>query len=222
MVRMKRSRKLRFFNLVVLLLISFWHSALCLSDTVETKYQNGNVRSRGLMLDGVREGIWKSYYPEGQLSAVEEYSNGNLSGSITYYYPSGGIRSNENWESGYQEGEANYYFENGRIYRKGPFSQGMYEGRWLTYHENGKLRQEGVYVQGFPAGEWKFYSESGELIKSEIFPDQYDPAWDSVTMVTFYFPNGTKMMEGPMKNGEEQGTWILYKKNGKEKERIDY
>ena len=223
MERMKKLKRLRSFSLIVFLLaFSFLGKAQAQADTTKVFYEDGSLKSKGLLIDGKKEGQWEVFFPNGNPNAIENYEKGELEGECKYFHPGGKLKSRQNWTKGYQEGEAEYYFENGNLYRKGKFEQGLYHGKWETYHENQSLRQKGSYNMGSPSGRWDFYDEGGIHFKSEIYPAAYYQDWDSVIQVTYYFPNGKPMMKGGMKNGKEVNTWILYKKNGKEKGRVRY
>ncbi|RXZ67942.1 hypothetical protein EPT53_10355, partial [Fusobacterium necrophorum] len=43
--------------------------------------------------DSVREGVYKSYYANGQLEIIKNYKNGNLHGSYETFYNDGKISS---------------------------------------------------------------------------------------------------------------------------------
>jgi antitoxin component YwqK of YwqJK toxin-antitoxin module len=217
-------KKLKIFKILltgVLVLAGIVAFAQNPVDTTRLFYENGNLKAKGVLINGKEEGLWLKYYPDEKINAKEQYRDGLLWGKCIYFYPNGNKMQEENWDNGGQIGEAKYYFESGKLKRAGSYGEGGYEGPWLMYHENGLLRQKGNYKQGKPFGPWKFFSEKAVLIRI----DDYPPDWenpDSEFYRKYYFPSGAMMMEGNMKNGKETGTWILYKKNGKEKSRVDY
>lgn len=223
MEQMKKSKRLRSFSLFFALIVFYGANAQQnANDTTFLYYELGQLKSKGMLVDGKRDGIWISYYPSGVKNASEAYRQGALWGKCIYYYPNGKLKAVETWIHGYQEGEAKYYFDNGILYRVGQFKDGVYEGEWITNHENGILRQKGAYLGGLPIGKWSFYDPKNTLIKTEVFPDRYGLKWDSITVVKYYYPGEQVMLEGKMKNGKETGEWIIYKKNGKVKERVIY
>ena len=54
-------------------------------------YNNGKVRSEGVLNDGQKIGEWKYFYPNGNRMAIENYENGILNGAVTYFFPGSGI-----------------------------------------------------------------------------------------------------------------------------------
>ena len=48
----------------------------------KTFYPDKNVRSEGVLINGIKSGQWKYYYPSGILSSEENYVNDQLSGLV--------------------------------------------------------------------------------------------------------------------------------------------
>jgi antitoxin component YwqK of YwqJK toxin-antitoxin module len=71
--------------------------------------------TEGEYLDDVREGYWKSYYPNDNL-----YSEGN-------------------YIDDFPDGVHIWYHENGKVKRKGTYRMGLRQGEWKYFNEEGKL-----------------------------------------------------------------------------------
>ena len=78
------------------------------------KYPNGNVRMKGMMKDGKREGLWKSYYETG------------LQWSETTF------------EAGIKNGRTSTWYENGKKRYDGFYKNDLESGKWIYWNEAGE------------------------------------------------------------------------------------
>ncbi len=79
-------------------------------------YKNGNIKIEGEFNDdGKREGMWKSYYENGQPWSIGEYQNGKQHGINRVYFPNGSVRYEGNWENDLKTGTWNFYDEKGGL-----------------------------------------------------------------------------------------------------------
>ena len=87
-------------------------------------------KNKGLIKNGKREGVWFSYWNNGQL-----YSKGN-------------------YKNGKKEGAWVFYWDIGQLMRKGNYKNGKREGAWVEYEKDGTLDRErsGIYKNGLRWG----------------------------------------------------------------------
>lgn len=78
------------------------------------RYKNGVVKMKGLMKDGKREGLWKSWYEDGTPWSETTFSAGIKNGPTTTWFP------------------------NGKKRYQGFFSNDTESGKWKFWDENGK------------------------------------------------------------------------------------
>lgn len=123
------------------------------------------TRAEGREIDGLREGEWRFFYPDGRLMALEHYRHGSLEGWAETFYPSGKLNTREFWREDVLEDSAFYYHENGSLYRKGCYVNGQYAGAWLTFSDRGVRVQEGHYRNGLPDGCFINWNDEGHLIE---------------------------------------------------------
>ena len=121
-------------------------------------YNNKNIRSKGMLVDSLKESEWRYYYPDGTLEAIENYRHDNLNGKALYYNEDAQLIASETWINGLQEDSATYFYSNGQIEKRGLFNNSLHEGIWLFFYENGRLKRSGNYRGGLPDGLWKFYT----------------------------------------------------------------
>lgn len=107
--------------------------------------QYGQKIKEGLLVNGIEEGIWKFYYPNGQLEYELPYEKGVING----------VRKN--------------YFKNGEIKYELNFVNGNRDGYYKGYHINRNVQVEGYYENDEQHGAWKFYYANGNLSGQEFF-----------------------------------------------------
>jgi len=86
-------------------------------------YDNGTLKVEGVMMSGMRVGLWKSYHPSGQQASESQYANGEKEGKTV------------NW------------YENGMIRYIGYYSHDEASAIWMFYTEDGTLDKELNYTK---------------------------------------------------------------------------
>lgn len=132
------------------------------------------LRAEGAVKDGKIFGLWRSYYPSGNIKSAVNYENGKVNGLAIFYY------DRRNQETGEPIKKAEISFENDQIideyrefYDNGTrkalieFKNGEPHGSAEFYHTNGVIRIEGRYKRGEKHGRWKIYDENGEVFDKE-------------------------------------------------------
>ena len=127
-----------------------------------TKFTDGNIAFIGNyaidksgIVSGVKVGLWRGYYPNGQLKFKGNYAMH----SIRYQKGKGDVRL----ESSYREGLWEYYYQDGQLMAKGtyiikyiPFSSGvpnqyskksMIGEDWEMYNEDGSVANDRLRIQ---------------------------------------------------------------------------
>ncbi len=173
-------------------------------------YPGHEIRSKGVIVDSLKEGVWQYFYPDGRLEAIEPYLHNRLNGKVIYYDDRLNVIARENWQDGLQEDSSIYYYPNGKVEKKGVFHDGLYEGLWLFYYKNGKIKRTGYYRNGLPDGHWIYYSASSQKLQEGDYKMNLE-----VGEWLFYNNQGRLKYSGDFRSGEKTGIWYRYKKNGK-------
>lgn len=84
-------------------------------------YENGVIEMRGMMKDGKREGLWKSWYQNGSPWSETTFSKGVKNGKTTTWY------------------------ENEKKRYDGFYTNDIESGKWSFWDEKGKLVKEMDY-----------------------------------------------------------------------------
>jgi len=78
-----------------------------------TNFPNGNIRMRGMMKDGKREGLWKSYYENGLQWSETTFEAGIKNGKTTTWYENGKKRYDGFYKNDAESGKWTYWNEKG-------------------------------------------------------------------------------------------------------------
>ena len=69
----------------------------------ESYYRNGQLHTKGVYRKGKREGEWEFYFRNGQLECKGTYKNGNEDGVFEFYYSKG--QFDPSWSGNYKNGK---------------------------------------------------------------------------------------------------------------------
>jgi len=98
-------------------------------------YQVGDHVERGSYVIGLREGVWKYYYPDGSLKYEGSYSQGNPDKRHKFYYPDGSLKEEQYYVMGIREKNWKKYDKEGNLLMT------------ITYKNNEELRINGVKTE---------------------------------------------------------------------------
>jgi antitoxin component YwqK of YwqJK toxin-antitoxin module len=132
------------------------------------KEVSGNVKLESYYLNGKKSGIFKSFSQTGNLNAIGEYNNDEISGTWYYFGDCGHLMMIQ------KDFEKNSYAIPLEHRVQGVVPNKCY---CTEFYPNGMKKSEGVLLWDenpesdftFEYGEWKYYNESGELIKTKLF-----------------------------------------------------
>jgi antitoxin component YwqK of YwqJK toxin-antitoxin module len=85
--------------------------------------KTGNVAESIEYVNGIKEGPYKKYFPDGALMTEGTYVNDLLDGKFTLYHPNGNIQVKGNYKNGRQTGNWNYFDEDGNAVSEDDFKK---------------------------------------------------------------------------------------------------
>jgi uncharacterized protein len=171
-------------------------------------YLNGQLKSTGMYDAGKRIGDWKFYYSNGQLEQTGSYSkDGKPDGPWTWYYITGELLREESYFNGHRDGYSKEYDPTGYVIAEGEYIEGYEEGIWnYSYGDHSAV---GGYLNGMRHGDWKHYYKDGRLSFEGSFIEDNPNGRH-----TWYWSNGNKKTEGNYIMGLEHGEWVKYNPDG--------
>jgi len=130
-------------------------------------YKNGNLQRSGEYKSGLMNGAWTDYYTDGSLQVHRIYKNDSII-ELTEYHSTSTIYQSGKFHGHYlQTGDWKFY-TNKHLTEIGFFKDGNKDGEWKYYYENGQLESKGHYKNGIPIGEWRHYHSNGQLARFGI------------------------------------------------------
>jgi antitoxin component YwqK of YwqJK toxin-antitoxin module len=79
------------------------------------KYKSGDNMEVGKYILGLRDGVWKSYYPEDKIKSKGSWVQGNPDGSHIFYYEDGRVKEEQYYEMGIREKTWKKFDEKGTV-----------------------------------------------------------------------------------------------------------
>ncbi|MBI4931396.1 MAG: toxin-antitoxin system YwqK family antitoxin [Bacteroidetes bacterium] len=132
----------------------------------DAKVEEGNYA------DSKKAGIWKTYFPNGNLKGEITYTNNRASGYAKMYQENGKLMEEGVWENNRWVGEFKSYHENGQTFCDFKYTKGgKREGEQTYYYDNGQLMMKGEMKEGKEAGTWVGYYENGDKRDEKVFND---------------------------------------------------
>ncbi len=118
----------------------------------------------GSYLQGKKEGIWKSFYLNGNVKSEITYIQGEKSGEAKIFYENGNIAEEGTWIVDKWVGKYTSYYQNGKLsYLWNYDNSGTRSGYQQYFYENGNIKIEGEWEDGKEKGVIKEYYEMGAL-----------------------------------------------------------
>lgn len=182
-------------------------------------YPDATEKFRGSYNKGVPEGVHRFYNEKGEVDNSKIFRRGILVGEGIYddqgikqglwkeYYDTGELRSEGKYEAGTRVGEWKFYYKNGKLDQKGKYIKGKPEGDWRWFYENGNPWREEIYSKGKEDGSAVEYNDTGLVVaKGEFIEGEKEGLWN--------YQYGDFREEGSYKDGQQDGEWKSWYKNG--------
>ena len=84
----------------------------------------------GIIRQGLKEGEWLSFYPNGQLMTVGNMVRGKVNGISKAYWEDGKLMFILTYVDDVLHGSAEEYYKNGQLMEKGHYVNGQLDGFW--------------------------------------------------------------------------------------------
>ena len=152
------------------------------------------------------------YYISNKIQMTGTYKSKKLEvrqGHFIYYYENGLKSSEGDYENNLSVGLWKEWYDNGQEKYEGQFDQGAATGDWKYWFETGELKSQGKYSNDKKVGIWKYYFTSGQLNVVETYSKAGCAELDS------YYENGAKYSHGSVVDNRAEGTWTYWNVDGR-------
>ncbi len=129
------------------------------------------VKLEGSIVDNQINGLWRTFYKNGNLRSSVNYKDGKVEG-IAYFYYNDKVNSKKAEVTYENDQIIDFYLEfydNGAQKSKIEYENGEMHGDAEFYYRTGRLKIAGKYKKGKKDGKWKYHNEAGEVIKKEKY-----------------------------------------------------
>lgn len=185
--------------------------------------------SEGGYQDGVYDGTYREWYPNGQLKKDLKFSRGEFDGEQKEYYPNGALFCTAGYRHGIRQRLHQEWFQNGQLKRQIGFKDGLKEGVESSWSQKGVKLLSCPWKYGKREGIVQEWNEAGKLIAKKVFAkgesDGLQKEWyDNGQLKTAieykkgilsgswkeWFANGSIKLERFFKDGQPVGEWTDY------------
>lgn len=133
-------------------------------ETEKPGYTDGALVEEGRYTNSKRVGVWRRYWPNGNVMSEITYQMGRPRGTYTTYYPNGKVEEKGSWDLDRNTGAFQRYHPNGKLAQDFIFNDhGQRDGEQKYYHENGQLAVQVHVKEGREEGTLKRFTADGQL-----------------------------------------------------------
>lgn len=169
-----------------------------------TWYKNKQVRETLHFVEGVRDGEFEQFYPNGSLKEKGTYKNDQLHGTYTGFYKNGQTRFVLNYEHGNKTGYNVLYFENGQMEQEVSIENGKINGTFKSWYPSGNPMKEIHYLNGVLHGRNASWHVDGSLAQDGYYSHGKK---DSIHKTFEIFIKNPIKVES-YKKGQKHGQWL--------------
>ncbi|VAW12878.1 hypothetical protein MNBD_BACTEROID01-6 [hydrothermal vent metagenome] len=171
-------------------------------------YPNGNLRYEGYFKDNQPTGEWERYYENAKPQAIIHYSATSDSATAKLFDPSGQKIAEGFFLDKKKAGLWEFYSKN-RVTSQSNYTDGVKNGLSKNYYPSGELLEESEWKMGVQEGRYRAYYKNGSpYIEFHYIDNKRDGICKS------YFPNGRVEMEAFYKKGQRHGDWAYFDQEG--------
>jgi hypothetical protein len=160
----------------------------------------GVMTAEGNLVDGLRQGVCRRFWPNGSKESEGEYTQGLGVGLHREWYRNGqlhteGVLAVDSLGNSMEVGHWRYWYDNGQLQRDGMWDTdgAGKRGLWKRWHRNGRLAWQGRY---------------------EADPNSV-PGWLESGLWLFLHDNGSIAAMGRYDRGSPVDTWWLWAPDGR-------
>jgi len=120
------------------------------------------ISQQGNYLNGMREGIWCEFHPNGLVQTATSYVNGVKEGLHIEMNANGQLAKRIFFHNDLRHGEYKE-FNYATVKEQRTYKNGKIDGLVKIFYDNGKLMEDGMYQNGLREGVSKWYDQEGNV-----------------------------------------------------------
>lgn len=179
------------------------------------KLMNGKPYLFGNYKHYFLNGEYKITYPDGAISRISYYVNGEIDSVYREYYYGGKLKLEGRYHLGKKMGVWKHYHDNGKLNYEETYKNNIETGKNIMYNEDGSLDKALAYNNyGELNGAYKMYGENNTLAVQLNYEN------GKIISYTYEGKDGKLVAPVMLKNGT--GKVVAYYKNGNKSAEIDF
>lgn len=157
---------------------------------------------------GLKQGLWKRYYPNRNLMYEGKFQNDKPVGEWRRYHENGALRAILVHSDATDSVSARLFDLIGRLVAEGTYRGEKKTGRW-TYFSDEKRVSDEEFADGLKTGISRIYYPSGELLEEAEWKDNKKSG-----RYRAFFPSGKPFLECIYSNDQRNGFCVTYYPSG--------
>ncbi len=167
---------------------------------------------------GRKQGEWVKYHPNSKIIDFKgTFKDGVPQGLFVYYFPNGKKKAEMQHENNGAKTSANLYYDNGKLMSYGIYRYQKKDSIWTSFNEFGRLVMRETYNNDLLNGEKRmYYIPSDPEMKREVcisITNYKDGKIEGP--FAEYYPSGQLKATGQYLNFKREGEWVYYELDGK-------
>ncbi len=169
------------------------------------RYKN-NISQEGRFFDNKKEGIWITYFQNGNIRTYMTFSEGIINGETRIYNRNGILQESGNWDGNKWTGEYQFFYDNGNPEYIWTYNNdGKRTGIQRYFYEDNNIKIEGYWENGKEIGILKEYYQDGSLKKESNWTDGIING-----ITTEYYATGEVKITKNFENGVLDKNSVIY------------
>lgn len=196
----------------------------------ESFFNTGKQKYKSVVMDGLYSGSLTNWLPDGSVYYTFGFSEGERNGVYKTYHPNGLPETEGAYQNGSREGNWNTYFRNGNIDNKGWYINGTSDSTWTYFFPFGGIHSTVQYEDDDREGVSRYFSPEGTPLVEKFFEFGHLLAYRTVNAdgqfgewtlftgdetIRVKHLNGNLAYEEPFKKGQQYGVKRLNYSSGK-------
>ncbi len=170
----------------------------------------GKAVYEGRFINGVPDGEFRYFYPDGRLKTVSVVSDHGKRARTVSYFRNGKKMAAGNYLNEKKDSTWQFFNEyDGSLVSEEKYRLGIVEGTSKIFYPSGGISETFYYKNGIRSGLWEQYYLDGKLKLRGAFLN----GEKSGAFKTFY-SSGNVMISGQYINGHQDGNWTYYNEKG--------
>lgn len=140
------------------------------AEIVVQKDAGGVIKESGIVRNGVKDGIYMTYTPEGKIKTLGSYVNGKLNGVYLEMSDREQVELKAHYKNDLLHGPwASYRY--GRPTKELNYNENVLDGPYSEWSDRGKLSKKGAFKNGKQDGLLQFFDEEEKLMMEYTYKD---------------------------------------------------